>query len=289
MMSTEEQMDLPSPQDRLSPQQFRRLATFIESYSGIKMPPVKQVMVEGRLRRRVNVLGLPSLNAYCDHLFDQGGQKDEVIHLIDVMTTNKTEFFREPQHFRFLMEQGLPSLAEAGAGSSRPLNAWSAACSTGAEPYTLAMVLNEFGKPHQEYRYSVMATDICTAVLGKALNGVYPEDMIGPVPADLRKRYFLRSKDRSQRNIRIIPELRSKVRFGRLNLMNETYGVGDMMDIILCRNILIYFDKPTQEKVLQRLCRHLRKGGYLIIGHSEATAGFSLPLCSVAPTVFVRE
>jgi chemotaxis protein methyltransferase CheR len=276
-------------QDRLSPQHFRRLASFIEGYSGIKMPPVKKVMVEGRLRRRVNMLGLPSLNAYCDHLFDQDDLENEVIHLIDAVTTNKTEFFREPQHFQFLIEQGLPALVKSGAGGGRMLKAWSAACSTGAEPYTLAMVLSEFGKAYRGYRYSILATDICTDVLDKALAGIYSEDMMAPVPEDFRKRYFLRARDRTKRDVRVVPDLRTHVRFARLNLMDEVYAVDDAMDIIFCRNILIYFDKQTQELVLQRLCRHLRSGGYLIIGHSEATAGFSLPLRSVAPTVFIRE
>ncbi len=137
-------MTTPNPQDRLSPPQFSRLARFIEDYSGIKMPPVKKVMVEGRLRRRVGKLGLPSLDAYCDHLFDHGDLENEVIHLIDAVTTNKTEFFREPQHFQFLIDQGLPLLAKTGAGTSHPLKAWSAACSTGAEPYTLGHGFAEF-------------------------------------------------------------------------------------------------------------------------------------------------
>jgi chemotaxis protein methyltransferase CheR len=253
------------------------------------MPPVKKVMIEGRLRRRVNKLGLSSLNAYCDHLFDHNDLENEVIHLIDAVTTNKTEFFREPQHFQFLIDQGLPALAKSGAGSGHTLKAWSAACSTGAEPYTLAMVLSEFGATHRGYRYSILATDICTEVLDKALLGIYPEEMISPVPQDLRKHYFLRSRDPAKRDVRVMPDLRAHVRFARLNLMEESYGVEDTMDIIFCRNILIYFDKPTQELVLQRLCRHLRPGGYLIIGHSEATAGFSLPLRTVAPTIFMRE
>ncbi|MDR3449945.1 MAG: CheR family methyltransferase [Alphaproteobacteria bacterium] len=276
-------------QDRLSPQQFRRLASFIETYCGIKMPPVKKVMVEGRLRRRVNILGLSSLNAYCDHFFEQNDVGDEIIHLIDAVTTNKTEFFREPQHFQFLITQGLPALAEAGAGCNRTLKAWSAACSTGAEPYTLAMVLHDFGAAYRGYRYSILGTDICTEVLDKALLGIYPEEMISPVPEPFRKRYFLRARDRTKRTVRVMPDLRASVRFGRLNLMDEQYGVEDMIDIIFCRNILIYFDKATQERVLQRLCHHLRPGGYLLIGHSEATAGFSLPLRSVAPTIFMRE
>lgn len=277
-------------QDRLSPRQFRRLASFIEDYSGIKMPPVKKVMVEGRLRRRVRHLGLTSLDEYCDHLFDRGDLENEVIHLIDAVTTNKTEFFREPQHFQFLAEQGLPKLhAATRAGSSHILKAWSAACSSGAEPYTLAMVINEFGMAHRGFRYSVLATDICTDVLDKALAGIYPEDMIAPVPKPLQRRYFLRARDPDRHDVRVMPELRSRVQFARLNLMDETYGAPNDMDVIFCRNILIYFDKPTQELVLRRLCDHLRPGGYLFIGHSEATAGFSLPLRSAAPTIFVRE
>jgi chemotaxis protein methyltransferase CheR len=276
-------------QDRLSQQHFRRLSTFIEGYCGIKMPPVKKVMIEGRLRRRVNLLGLSSINAYCDYFFEGNNLENEIVQLIDAITTNKTEFFREPQHFQFLLTQGLPALAEMGAGSNHTLKAWSAACSTGAEPYTLAMVLNEFGAAHRGYRYSVLATDICTEVLDKALLGIYPEEMIAPVPEALRKHYFMRSRDRSARTVRIKPDLRAQVRFGRLNLMDESYGVEDGIDIIFCRNILIYFDKATQEKVLRHLCHHLRPGGYLIIGHSEATAGFSLPLRSVAPTIFLRD
>ncbi|MDR3440642.1 CheR family methyltransferase [Telmatospirillum sp.] len=276
--------------DRLSTQQFHRLAKAIEGYSGIKMPPAKKVMVEGRLRRRVSKLGLASLNAYCDHLFAQGDLNNEFIHLIDAVTTNKTEFFREPQHFRFLTEQGLPTLlAKSGAGGRRTLKAWSAACSTGAEPYTMAMVLQEFGQTQRGYRYSVLATDICTEVLEKGLLGIYPEEMSAPVSEELLRRYFMRSRDRARQEVRVAPEIRTQVRFARLNLMDESYDVDMGMDIIFCRNILIYFDKPTQEQVLKRLCQHLHPGGYLIIGHSEATAGFSLPLRSVAPTVFMRE
>jgi chemotaxis protein methyltransferase CheR len=283
-------MSAINAQDSLSIRQFSRLASFIEDYSGIKMPPVKKVMVEGRLRRRVHSLGLSSLDDYCEHLFDRGELENEVIHLIDAVTTNKTEFFREPQHFDFVATRALPTLlAASGAGRDRPLKAWSAACSVGAEPYTLAMVISEFGSNYRGFRFSILATDICTDVVGKAFLGIYSEDMVAPVPPHLRKRYFMRSRDPARRQVRVVPEIRSCLRFARLNLMDESYPVSDDIDLILCRNILIYFDKPTQEAVLCRLCRHLRPGGYLIIGHSEATAGFNLPLRSVAPTVFMRE
>jgi chemotaxis protein methyltransferase CheR len=274
---------------QLSQRQFHRLAHFIEDYSGIKMPPAKKVMVEGRLRRRAAVLGFSSLDAYCNHFFEQGEQSLEVIPLIDAITTNKTEFFRERQHFHFLLEQGLPTLAKSGGGREHTLNVWSAACSIGAEPYSLAIVLNEFGANIRGYRFSVLATDLSTDVLSTALLGIYPEAMIAPVPLELKRRYFLRSRDQTKRNVRVIPSLRAKVHFARLNLIDQQYNLDNAMDVIFCRNILIYFDKRTQEHVLLKLCHHLRPGGYLIIGHSETTVGFSLPLKSVAPTIFRRE
>ena len=274
--------------DRLSQRNFQRLATFIESYSGIKMPPTKVTMIEGRLRKRLRATGMTDLKQYCDFLFEKDGLASEAIHLIDVMTTNKTEFFREPDHFRFLADHAVPSLLSTARGSGVPLKVWSAACSTGAEPYTLAMVLSDLGQQNAAPRYSITATDISTEVLETAIAGIYPEAMVGPVPPELRRRYVLRSKDRSRKQVRIAPELRTTVRFGRVNLMEVPYQVEREMDIIFCRNILIYFDKETQQAVLRHLTGHLRVGGCLFLGHSETLAGFQLPLEPVGPTVFRR-
>jgi chemotaxis protein methyltransferase CheR len=273
--------------DRLSPRNFQRLASFIERYSGIKTPSSKVTMVEGRLRKRVRATGMSNLKQYCDYLFERNGLAAEAVELINAVTTNKTEFFREPEHFRFLTEHAVPQLMSVS--QTRPaLKVWSAACSNGAEPYTLAMVLADLGQHIPALRFVITATDICTEVLTTAFAGIYPEAMVKPVPADLRRRYVMRSKDRSRQQVRIAPELRATTHFGRINLVEPPYSVDRDMDIIFCRNILIYFNKATQETVLQRLCDHLRVGGFLFLGHSETLSGFHLPLQPVGPTVFHR-
>lgn len=278
-----------SSNDRLTSKQFQRLAAFIQDYSGIKMPPTKMTMVEGRLRRRVRALDFKSLSEYYDYLFEQDGLETEQVHLIDVVTTNKTEFFREPEHFRALTDRLLPRIvAERRVNSRHPIKVWSAAASTGAEAYTTAMVLAEYERQHGDISSLIFATDICTEVLRIAQLGIYPADMLAPVSSDLWARYVMRSKDRKADTVRIVPELRAQLRFARLNLMDLTYPLDRDMDIIFCRNILIYFDKPTQDAVLGRLCDHLRPGGYLLLGHSESLAGANLPLAPAGNTVFRR-
>lgn len=275
--------------DRISPRNFRRLAQFIEDYCGIRMPPSKQTMVEGRLRRRAKDHGDCTLDEYCAMLFENGALAEEAVDLIDAITTNKTEFFREPDHFRLLVEHVLPAMLRRPdrPGLERPLQVWSAACSTGAEPYTLAMQLDDFAQHQRGFRFQVVATDICTDVLAKAKLAVYPAEMAKPVPPAYRERYFLQSRDPSDTTVRIIPRIRSMVRFGRLNLMDSDYPVGTM-DIVFCRNILIYFDKATQLAVLQRISRQLSPGGFLFVGHSEAVLGKELPLTPVASALFQR-
>ena len=242
-------------------------------------------MMEGRLRKRVRAMGLPDLKQYCDYLFEQNGLASEAIELINVVTTNKTEFFREPDHFRFLAEQAVPQLLARTNGRA-PLKVWSAACSIGAEPYTIAMVLATLARQSSGLRFVITATDICTEVLETAVAGIYPEEMIKPVPPDMRHLFIMRSKNRARQQVRMVPQLRATIQFARLNLMDTAYQVDKDMDVIFCRNMLIYFEKETQEAVLQRLTEHLKPGGYMIIGHSETITGFNLPLKPVAPTVF---
>jgi chemotaxis protein methyltransferase CheR len=253
------------------------------------MPPAKKTMVEGRLRRRVRATGAQSLDAYCRYLFDQGGLDQEVVHLIDAVTTNKTDFFREPEHFRFLTEQAIPELRGAHRATTlHPIKLWSAACSIGAEPYTLAMVMAELARATPGLHSSIVATDICTEALNTATLGIYAESMITPVPMPLRQRYLLRAKKGAGDRVRIVPELRQMISFARVNLMDTPYSIANDMHVIFCRNILIYFDKQTQRAVLNQLCQHLRPGGYLFLGHSETLTGFGLPLRPVATTVFRR-
>ena len=166
-MSTQT-LQAPPPAEQLNDKNFRRLAEFIHGYSGIKMPANKRTMLEGRLRRRMRATRIGNVNDYCRYLFEDDGMAAEVIHLIDAVTTNKTEFFREPAHFEFLKTRGLPALARTG----RPIKAWSAACSTGAEPYTLAMILEEHRRASRRQDYSILCTDLCTQVLGQAIGGI---------------------------------------------------------------------------------------------------------------------
>lgn len=271
--------------DALTPQNFNRLADFIQGYSGIKMPAGKQTMLEGRLRKRMRVLGIHDINEYCDYLFEQQGLDAEAVDLIDNVTTNKTDFFREPDHFDFLEKTGLPALSRRGR---RQIKCWSSACSTGAESYTLAMVLEDFCTVHPGMDYRILSTDLCTQVLSQALAGVYDGATIDPVPATYRKRYILQAKDPRRDAFRIHPVLRSKMTFARLNIMDRSYPIDRDMDLIFCRNMLIYFEKDVQAKVVQRLCDHIRPGGYLFLGHSESIAGIDLPLDQVANTVFQR-
>lgn len=276
--------------DRLSQKDFERLGAVIQAHCGIRMPPGKKTMVEGRLRRRVRALNLPSIHDYCRRLFDDHQLDAELVDLIDAVTTNKTDFFREIEHFRFLMEKALPDLMghHHRPGHDRPLKIWSAACSIGAEPYTLAMLLSDAARSIRGFKFEIYATDICTDVLTKAKVGIYPEEMISPVPEEMARRYVRRSRDRSAPTVRMIPEIRQRVRFGHLNLMDEDYPLDNDMDVIFCRNILIYFDKKTQKSVLSKLCGHLRRGGYLFVGHSESVAGLELPLRSASTATFVR-
>ncbi|WP_454851502.1 CheR family methyltransferase [Rhizobium binxianense] len=273
------------PGDRISKRNFDKLARFIYDYSGIKMPPTKLTMLEGRLRRRLRATSHSSFDDYCDYLFNQGGLEQEAVHLIDVVTTNKTDFFREAKHFDFMQSVALPAIAGSGV---RAIRAWSSACSTGAEPYTMAMVIAEFTEERNDLTYNILATDLSTDVLLTARKGIYPEDLVTPVPRDLQRKYVMTAKQPGRREVRIVPRLRSRVGFARLNLMDEKYDVGDPMHILFCRNVLIYFDKQTQAGVLARLCGCLAKGGYMFIGHSESITGFDLPLKQVSNTVFQR-
>ncbi len=271
--------------DSISKRNFDKLARFIYEYSGIKMPLTKLTMLEGRLRRRLRATGISSFDEYCDYIFNHGGLETETVHLIDAVTTNKTDFFREPKHFDYLEQSALPDLVSRG---QTRLRAWSSACSTGAEPYTMAMVLSEFIGRVSGADYSILATDLSTDVLEAARQGIYADTLIEPVPALLRQKYVMVPKQSQRRDVRIVPRLRSRIGFGRLNLMDKSYDVGDPMHIIFCRNVLIYFDKATQAHVLGRLCDCLLPGGYLFIGHSESITGIDLPLKQVSNTVFQR-
>ncbi|WP_203069889.1 CheR family methyltransferase [Falsiroseomonas ponticola] len=276
--------------DILSDRRFRQVAGLIERDIGIKLPAVKRTMVEGRLRKRARSLGIMDVDEYCGALFDDGLLETEYQHVIDMVTTNKTDFFREAEHFDFLARVAVPKLMERPR-AGRPLKMWSAAASTGAEAYTIAMVLAELaleGRIASGFR--ILGTDISSQVLEVARRGIYPEEAMAPVPPALRRRYVMRHRDPARAECRIVPELRAATAFQLLNLMETSYAVDGDIDVIFCRNVLIYFERPTQEAVLARLAAHLRPGGFLIVGHSETAAGATLRgVRSVMSTIWQRE
>jgi chemotaxis protein methyltransferase CheR len=272
-------------EESLSARDFARLSELIHAQAGISLGSEKKTMVEVRLKRRLRTLNMPSYHDYCEFIFSRKGVQDELVHLIDVITTNKTDFFREPAHFEFLRQQALPELSARIAGA-RPLLAWSAGCSSGEEPYTLAIVLSEYAAMQPGFRFSILATDISTAVLEKARIGVYSEECAAPIPIALKQKYLSRSRGAESCRVRIVPELRQTVEFRRLNFMDADYGVAEKADAIFCRNVLIYFDRPTQQSILRKLIAHLVPDGYLFVGHSETLHDMSLPVVPVAPALY---
>jgi chemotaxis protein methyltransferase CheR len=273
-------------EDTLGSRDFERLAALVYSEAGIRLGPEKRTMLEARLKRRLRALALDSYARYCDLLFSEEGRGDERIRFIDVVTTNKTDFFREAGHFDFLAQRALPEWT--AQGMDRPMLVWSAGCSTGEEPYTLAMVLSEYAESHSGFRFHILATDISTAVLEKAELGVYAKESVEPVAPALRQKYLMRSRDRESPRVRMVPEIRRLVEFRRLNFMDADYGLEQKADAIFCRNVLIYFDRPTQERILHKLADCLLPGGFLFVGHSETLHDMRLPLTPAGTALYRR-
>ena len=276
--------------DHLSTVDFTRIANLISSEVGIKLPPAKRLMVEGRLRKRIRALNLTSFDDYCDYLFRRDGLGQERTYLINAVTTNKTDFFREPEHFALLEQTLVPELIALRRGERNPLlKVWSAASSTGAEAYTLAMVLSDLAANRRDFRFAILGTDISTAVLAQGRRAVYPAEMVAPAPPEKQARYVMHARKPGVRpEVRMAPEIRRTVRFAHLNLMASSYPFDRDVDVIFLRNVLIYFDKRDQESVIGRLIEHLRPGGYLALGHSESMVGTTISMRQVAPAVFQK-
>ncbi len=271
----------------ISGRDYSRLCRLVYDEAGIALGAGRKTMLEVRIKRRLKDLAIPSYGEYCDYLFSDHGLKNELLYLIDVVTTNKTDFFREPRHFEFLTATALPELTSSNS-IGRTLSFWSAGCSTGEEPYTLAMVLSEYALAHPGFSFRILATDVSTAVLKKAALGIYTRQVVGPVPAALRVKYFLRGREPGSDRVRMVPELRRLVEFQRLNFMDSDYGLKAKVDVIFCRNVIIYFDRPTQQRILEKLTRYLVPGGYMFVGHAETLHDLNLPLIPVAPALYRR-
>lgn len=271
---------------QLSDADFVKLSTFIYSNYGIKLPLSKKIMLQSRLASRLKVNNMNSYADYTKFVLSGTAGETEIINMIDLVSTNKTDFYREAMHFDFMREVVLPEYISRG--TNEPLKIWSAASSSGEEAYTIAMVISEFIETNRRFDFEILGTDISSRILEKATLGIYPIDRVDVVPLAQKKKYLLRSKDQENPRVRIAPFLRSRTRFQRLNLMDASYNVPKEFDLIFCRNVLIYFDRETQEKVINKLCLHLKKGGYFFLGHSESISGIDVPLKPLKPTMFVK-
>jgi chemotaxis protein methyltransferase CheR len=264
-----------TPKD-MSSRLYEKFSQFIYAECGIKLPPVKRIMLQSRLMKRLRALRISSFDEYYDYLTSFQGQKEELSHALDVVSTNKTGFFREPSHFDYLQTAVLPWLIHELEGKSRRrICIWSAGCSSGEEPYTLGMVLSDFLEKFPEFDFSILGTDISRRMLYHAQKAIYKDQDIYPIAHRLRAAYLLKGKGPQKGNWRITSELRNKVQFKRLNLVDEHFDLPNLMDIIFCRNVIIYFDRPTQSRLFEKFHMWLVPGGFLFIGHSETLYGIN--------------
>jgi chemotaxis protein methyltransferase CheR len=267
-----------------------RFRQVVHETLGIQLAENKDRMIEGRLRPRLAALGLEDVSDYFRFLFDEAGLEAEMPYLSELITTNKTDFFREKAHFGFLWDRMIPAALKAGRPGARvPFKCWSAAASTGAEAWSAAMILEEARGRSPELDWAVLGTDISQRVLATARRAIYPEAELVPVPSALRDRYTMVGQDSYGAPLRrIVPELRQRVRFQEMNLMDRSFVVDRNLDAIFLRNVLIYFDAQTQARVIGLAASHLRPGGHLIVGHAESMIVRQPDLVQVAPAVFER-
>lgn len=272
----------------LSDREFAMLRQLVYELTGIKLADAKRHMLRSRLTRRLRSLGLTSFTEYHDLVKGQAPDGPEVTEFVNAVTTNKTDFYRESHHFDFFVEQIIPDIEKRTGAGRRDIKIWHAGCSTGEEPYTLAIELHEALANRGLWTVRQLATDIDTNVLQHALKGRYDVERLEPIPGKLQAKYFLRGVGENEGYAQIKPELAEWLTFRRLNLLAEPWPFksNPNFDVIFCRNVMIYFDKPTQQRLVARFLRVLRPGGYLIIGHSESLFGISDGFASLGKTIY---
>lgn len=276
----------PSPRGEIRPLTDRELARFrqlIYQQAGIHLSPAKKPLLVRRLSRRLRELGLTSFTAYYRRV--EADPEGEGVRMLDLVSTNETGFFREPRQFRLLEEEILPAWRAAGdeGRRQRRVRAWSAACASGEEPFSLAMVL----LAHLPgWRVEVLATDLSTRALEQARASIWPLARSEKIPQAYLERFMLRGKASQEGKMKAGPELRSVVRFARLNLHRASDSPAGRFDLVLCRNVLIYFDAAARAGVIGRLLDHLAPGGYLFLGHAENLSGLTTRMRGVIPSVY---
>jgi chemotaxis protein methyltransferase CheR len=269
-------------QTPLHPTDFLKISQILHSITGIRMTTGKEELVRSRLMKRLRALNLNDFRAYLKYM-EQDSTSQELHIMIDLLTTNKTSFFRENQHFDYMRTHILPDLKKRGTG----IRVWSAGCSSGEEPYSIAMLLSEEWPPQDRYNVRILATDISDRILAKARTGEYEKENLQDIPDKFLPKYLTLVRSASTTTYSIKENLRKMIHFGKLNLM-EKWPMQGPFDVIFCRNVMIYFDNETQVRLVQRFRDLLSSGGHLLIGHSESLVTNSGGLKYVQPATYKK-
>ena len=270
----------------LSDKEFRLFQDLVKASTGITLSEHKRNLVSSRLSKRLRVLGLPSFQAYHDYLI---AEPAEMENFVNAITTNKTDFYREKHHFDFLERDIVPAWKTRAARiGERRLRIWSAGCSSGEEPYTIAITLREAMDSCQGWDVRILASDIDTAILERATQAIYQEERVADIPRPLMERHFLKGKGAHTGSVQVVREARDLVTFRQINLLEDQWPIRTVFDVIFCRNVIIYFDKPTQRRLMEHFATHLKDDGYLFIGHSETLHGLSDQFTVLGNTVYQK-
>lgn len=265
----------------ITDKEFNKFRSLIYDIAGISMSPVKKPLVVGRLNKRLRHYQFDNFDQYYDYVTHQGNSTELQV-MVDLLTTNETYFFREPKHFDFLREEILPQY-----GRGTDFNIWSAASSSGEEPYTLAMTLADYFDI--QTNWSILATDISSRVLARARQGVYSINESSKIPRELLRKYCLKGVRSHEGSLIIDDKLKRKIRFEQFNLNSEKWQGTGSYNVIFLRNVMIYFDPETKRRLIANLAEHLKPNGYLIIGHSETLNSVSNRFTAVRPSIYQRK
>jgi chemotaxis protein methyltransferase CheR len=271
----------------LTDQEFEQISELVYDHCGIDLHDGKKELVRSRLAKLVRKHNVSSFEEYRNRVLSDVSDT-MMTELTDAISTNLTSFFREPQHFSFLSERLIPELIRRKDRHSSKIRCWSAGCSTGEEPYTIAITLLESMRTDLQWDMKILATDISSRVLDWARHGLYDEQRVAPVPAAAKNRYLTAHRQQGRAQYQVNPLLQKMVVFKYLNLM-EPWPFKGPMDFIFCRNVMIYFDKPTQQKLVSRYWDVLDHGGYLFTGHSESLTGISHKFRYIQPTIYRKD
>ncbi len=277
---------MPIFTDELKEVDFKRLSSFIYQYYGINLYPAKRILLQSRLQIRLRTLGFNTYKQYCDFVLNLKSGHPELQEMIECVSTNKTEFFREISGFNFTNQHIVPEFFSKN--KNKTFKIWSAGSSSGKEAHSFGMLLSDFAKSNPRFSFEILGSDISVEMLKIARMAIYSMDDINEIPIQYRKKYLLKSKNAKENKFRINSEIRTKIKYFYQNLLSEEYKIREKLDLILCRNTMIYFDKPTQEKIVRKFIKLLNPKSYLILGQSESLINFDVGVKQVAPSIYQK-